>query len=71
MATLRSTWIFPSEFNTPLELTIDVFGEKGMVRVESLDQGVQAGIRGSGYEFPDVMHWPEICAALKAMHAGR
>lgn len=60
VATLEVTWILPSEFNATLESTIDVFGEKGMVRVESLDQGVQACIRGSGYEFPDVMHWPEI-----------
>lgn len=65
IATLEVTWILPREFNAALESAIDVFGEKGMVRVESLDQGVQACIQGSGYEFPDVMHWPEIYGRIE------
>ena len=60
IATLEVNWILPDEFNAALESTLDVFGEKGFVRVESLDQGVQTCIQGEGYEFPDVMHWPEI-----------
>lgn len=60
IATLEVHWILPNEFNAPLEATLEVFGKNGFVRVNSLDQGVQACIQGEGYEFPDVMHWPTI-----------
>ena len=60
IATLEVNWILPNEFNAPLESTLEVFGKNGFIRVNSLDQGVQACIQGEGYEFPDVMHWPTI-----------
>jgi len=60
VATLETNWVLPPEFKAPLESRIEAFGSEGMVTVESLDQGVRYCFKGSGYEFPDVLHWPEI-----------
>jgi predicted dehydrogenase len=60
VATVEINWILPPEFKTPLESKIEVFGEGGMVLVESLDQGVRYCLRETGYEFPDALHWPEL-----------
>jgi len=60
VATLETNWVLPPEFKAPLESRIEAFGEKGMVIVESLNQGVWYCLRESGYEFPDVLHWPEV-----------
>jgi len=64
IGSMHYNWALPKSFPTHIDAKMQVIGTKGYASVDFAEQGLT--ICGEeGYQWPDVIHWPEINGIIK------